>query len=72
MTRPAPVVWEESSIFKMQTQSVHADQVERKWHVVDATDQPLGRLSSKIARILCGKHRATTNATVRSKSYSKR
>lgn len=43
----------------MHTQSVQADQVERKWHVVDATDQPLGRLASEIAKILRGKHRPT-------------
>src|SRR2546423_13371333 len=27
----------------------------RKWHIVDATDQTLGRLSSRVARILMGK-----------------
>jgi len=27
------------------------------WYVVDATDQPLGRLASKIARVLQGKHK---------------
>ncbi|HPW24296.1 MAG TPA: 50S ribosomal protein L13 [Candidatus Syntrophosphaera thermopropionivorans] len=31
--------------------------MERAWYVIDATDQPLGRLSSKIASILCGKHK---------------
>ena len=43
----------------MQTQSVPADQIDRKWHVVDATDQALGRLASEIATILRGKHRPT-------------
>jgi len=28
----------------------------RKWWIVDATDQPLGRLSSRIAGVLRGKH----------------
>lgn len=32
---------------------------ERRWYVVDATDQPLGRLASKIAKILQGKHKST-------------
>jgi len=41
----------------MQTQSLQADDVDRKWLVVDATDQPLGRLASKIAIVLRGKHR---------------
>jgi large subunit ribosomal protein L13 len=30
-------------------------EIVRKWFVVDATGQPLGRLASKIARILMGK-----------------
>lgn len=48
----------------MQTQSVQADQVERKWLVVDATDQPLGRLASQIATILRGKHRPSFTPNV--------
>lgn len=32
-------------------------EVERKWFVVDATDQTLGRLSTEVARILRGKHK---------------
>jgi large subunit ribosomal protein L13 len=31
----------------------------RKWYVVDATDQPLGRLASRIASVLRGKHKPT-------------
>src|SRR5271155_5764998 len=31
----------------------------RAWWVVDATDKPLGRLSSEIARVLRGKHKPT-------------
>lgn len=27
------------------------------WHLVDATDQPLGRLASNLARVLQGKHK---------------
>jgi len=33
--------------------------VTRQWFVIDATDKPAGRLASKIARILTGKHRPT-------------
>ena len=33
--------------------------VERKWYVIDATDIPLGRVASKAAHILRGKHKAT-------------
>jgi large subunit ribosomal protein L13 len=32
---------------------------ERKWHVIDAAGQVIGRLADKIAKILMGKHRAT-------------
>ncbi|MEN3010307.1 MAG: 50S ribosomal protein L13 [Candidatus Bipolaricaulaceae bacterium] len=32
---------------------------ERRWYVVDAAGQPLGRLASKIAKILQGKHKPT-------------
>lgn len=33
--------------------------IERKWYVVDATDQTLGRLASEIAKILRGKNKPT-------------
>lgn len=33
--------------------------VERNWYVIDATDVTLGRLASKVAHILRGKHKAT-------------
>lgn len=36
----------------------------RKWWVVDAKGQPLGRLASKIATILRGKHKATFTSHV--------
>ena len=41
----------------MRTQSAKASEVERRWFVVDATDQPLGRLAPRIASVLRGKHR---------------
>jgi large subunit ribosomal protein L13 len=39
----------------MQTYHAKSGDVERNWVLVDATDQVLGRLSSKISRILLGK-----------------
>jgi large subunit ribosomal protein L13 len=33
--------------------------VERTWHVIDATDVVLGRLASQVATLLRGKHKAT-------------
>ena len=34
-------------------------EVERKWYIIDATDLPLGRVASKVAHILRGKHKVT-------------
>ena len=34
-------------------------EVERKWYIIDATDLPLGRVASKAAHILSGKHKVT-------------
>ena len=39
----------------MSTYFPKEGEIARKWFVVDATDQTLGRLASKIARILMGK-----------------
>ncbi|MEO0459639.1 MAG: 50S ribosomal protein L13 [Myxococcota bacterium] len=41
----------------MQTVSAKKEDVERQWFVVDATDQTLGRLASRVASILRGKHK---------------
>ncbi|WP_350343843.1 50S ribosomal protein L13 [Proteinivorax tanatarense] len=35
-----------------------ANEVERKWYIVDAEGQTLGRLASEVATILRGKHKA--------------
>ncbi len=41
----------------MKTYMAHAETVERKWYVVDATDIPLGRLATRVAAVLRGKHK---------------
>jgi len=41
----------------MRTFSAKPDEVERRWWVVDASDVPLGRLASRVATVLRGKHR---------------
>jgi len=33
--------------------------IERKWHIIDANDIVLGKLASKAANLLMGKHKAT-------------
>lgn len=43
----------------MKTFSAKAETAEHNWYVVDATDKILGRLASKIACRLRGKHKAT-------------
>jgi large subunit ribosomal protein L13 len=40
-----------------KTVSVSAANVDRKWYVIDANNMVVGRLSSKIATILRGKHK---------------
>ena len=39
------------------TRSAKAHEVERRWYLVDASDQVLGRLASRVASVLRGKHR---------------
>lgn len=42
---------------KYKTYTPKAAQIEHQWFVVDATDKTLGRLASKIAQVLRGKHK---------------
>ena len=41
----------------MKTYSLKAGDIQRKWYVVDAENQVLGRLASRVAHILRGKHK---------------
>ncbi len=41
----------------MKTYAVKASEIERGWWVVDASDQTLGRLATRIATLLEGKHK---------------
>ncbi len=43
----------------MKTYSMKASEIDKKWHVIDATDLVLGRLSSIVANYLRGKHKPT-------------
>ena len=38
-----------------KTYTLREAEIERRWYVVDATDETLGRLASRIARVLEGK-----------------
>ena len=48
----------------MKTYMAHAETVERKWYVVDAAGIPLGRLATKVASVLRGKHKPTFTPNV--------
>ena len=41
----------------MNSYMANPDKVERKWYVVDADGQTLGRLASEIAKVLRGKNK---------------
>ena len=41
----------------MRTYSPKSGDVQRQWHVIDATDVVLGRLASQVATLLRGKHK---------------
>jgi large subunit ribosomal protein L13 len=41
----------------VRTYSPKPGEVERRWHVIDATDVVLGRLASQTAQLLRGKHK---------------
>ncbi|GMA88079.1 hypothetical protein GCM10025868_33290 [Angustibacter aerolatus] len=43
----------------MRTYTPKPGEVDRQWHVIDATDVVLGRLASQVAVLLRGKHKAT-------------
>lgn len=41
----------------MKTFMAKAEEIDRKWYVVDAEGKPLGRLASEVAKILRGKNK---------------
>ena len=41
----------------MKTYSTKATDIERQWHVIDASGKTLGRLATQIAGLLMGKHK---------------
>ena len=48
----------------MKTYMAKAEEVQRKWYVVDATDMVLGRLASNVANVLRGKNKPTYTPNV--------
>lgn len=43
----------------MKTYSTKASEIERQWHVIDASDKILGKLATEAAKLLMGKHKPT-------------
>jgi large subunit ribosomal protein L13 len=43
----------------MSTTNPNSETVERTWYVIDAEDQILGRLATRVATVLRGKHKPT-------------
>lgn len=43
----------------MKTYSIKAAEIERQWHVIDASDKILGKLATEAAKLLMGKHKPT-------------
>ncbi len=41
----------------MSTYMAKANEIEKKWYIIDAAGKPLGRVAAKAATILRGKHR---------------
>lgn len=53
----------------MKTTLAKPLEVERQWYLVDATDMVVGRLASKVAAILRGKHKADFTPNVDTGDY---
>ena len=43
----------------IKTYSLSSKDVEVRWHVIDATDKPVGRLATEVVHLLRGKYRPT-------------
>jgi large subunit ribosomal protein L13 len=47
-----------------KTYTVRESDIDRRWYIVDASGETLGRLASRIARVLEGKHKPTWSPTL--------
>lgn len=43
----------------IKTYSTKAGDIKREWHIFDASDEVLGRMATRIANLLMGKHKPT-------------
>ena len=49
--------------------SAKVSEIKRDWHVIDANDQVLGRLTTQVARLLMGKHKPMYTPNVDTGDY---
>ena len=47
-----------------RTYSAKANEIDRKWYIIDAAGKPLGRVATEAARLLRGKHKPTFTPNV--------
>jgi len=48
----------------LKTYSTKIKDIERKWHVIDASDRTLGKLATEAAVLLMGKHKPTFSPNI--------
>jgi large subunit ribosomal protein L13 len=53
----------------MKTYVTKLSEIEREWHLVDANNEILGRLATRIARLLMGKHKPTYSPNLDTGDY---
>ncbi len=53
----------------MKSYVAKADDIQRKWYVVDATDKVLGRLASEVAAVLRGKNKPIFSTNIDTGDY---
>jgi len=53
----------------MKTYTAKSKDIKRKWYIVDAKNQVLGRLAARVARILLGKHKAIFTPNIDTGDY---
>jgi len=53
----------------MKTYVTKLSEIEREWHLIDANDEILGRLATRIAKLLMGKHKPTYSPNLDTGDY---
>jgi len=53
----------------LKTYTTKIKEVERKWHLIDASGKTLGKLATEVARLLMGKHKPAFSPTLDAGDY---